>query len=217
MGQVPVKVHGLVKEGDYILPSGDNDGFGIAVSPENLKLDQYQKIVGIAWSASNTIQSNYVKVAVGLNANDVARYSMKFEKKIEEQAREIVELKARFNKMDEVLAKLDAGYKSTLGGNNNQAAGTASVAAADATGTAGPRTVTYFKLTEEQVLEGIVMAEAKLRDAGVDVDKHPFFLKLNSDSEYKKDYISKLLQSFDKEIRANMQINQEKGFAVTVD
>ncbi|MDZ7765197.1 MAG: hypothetical protein U5K00_12340 [Melioribacteraceae bacterium] len=32
MGQVPVKVIGIVKTGDYILPSGLNDGVGIAGS-----------------------------------------------------------------------------------------------------------------------------------------------------------------------------------------
>ena len=53
MGQVPVRVLGAVNLGDYILPSGGNNGLGIAVSPANMKPQDYKKIVGVAWSAAS--------------------------------------------------------------------------------------------------------------------------------------------------------------------
>lgn len=68
MGQVPVKVSGPVTLGDYILASGKNDGIGYAVHPDLVQPNEYNKIVGIAWSASDGhgyIQ--LINVAVGLN------------------------------------------------------------------------------------------------------------------------------------------------------
>ena len=82
MGQIPVKIRGKVLTGDYILPSGLNDGTGIAVSPKYISAEQYSKIVGIAWSASaGTDKISLVNMAIGLNANDVARLAVQQERK----------------------------------------------------------------------------------------------------------------------------------------
>lgn len=73
VGQVPVKVRGVVEVGDYVIPSGRNDGSGIAVKDGDLTADQYSQIVGIAWSSSDPrLSIDYVNVAVGLNSNDVS-------------------------------------------------------------------------------------------------------------------------------------------------
>ena len=86
MGQVPVRVLGKVQKGDYILPSGGNNGFGIAVSPNNMKTEDFKKIVGVAWSESKENQNiNLINVAVGLNTNSLASV-------IERQAKQILQL-----------------------------------------------------------------------------------------------------------------------------
>lgn len=72
MGQVPVKVAGRVKEGDYIIPSGLGDGAGIAVSPELMTAEEYAKAVGRAWDSSESSATKYINTAIGLNAADVA-------------------------------------------------------------------------------------------------------------------------------------------------
>ena len=46
-GQVPVVVDGLVEEGDYLLPSGMNDGKAIAVSSETIDFETYRKAIGV--------------------------------------------------------------------------------------------------------------------------------------------------------------------------
>ena len=69
MGQVPVKVTGPVSLGDYILPSGNNDGVGIAVNPEEMQAGDYARIIGVAWEEAPAAPLNYVKVVVGINAN----------------------------------------------------------------------------------------------------------------------------------------------------
>jgi hypothetical protein len=71
VGQVNVRVAGPVRSGDYILPSGNHDGLGIAVHPEDMDYDDYPKVAGIAWESAADQPVNIVRVGVGLNRNDL--------------------------------------------------------------------------------------------------------------------------------------------------
>lgn len=84
MGQVPVKVAGSVAIGDYIIPSGNHDGIGIAVHPADMKIGDYAKIVGVAWQAAGDNPINYVNVAVGINANDLSKKVDELNGKVEQ-------------------------------------------------------------------------------------------------------------------------------------
>lgn len=72
LGQVPTWVIGPVQAGDYILPSGLNDGFGRAVHPDSMQWSDYGQIVGVAWEEAPGKLFNVVNVAVGLNVDDFA-------------------------------------------------------------------------------------------------------------------------------------------------
>ncbi|MEL7120173.1 MAG: hypothetical protein AAFO07_12050, partial [Bacteroidota bacterium] len=73
MGQIPVKVIGQVNKGDYILPSGNGDGLGIAVNPKKMLPKDYHRIVGIAWDESDgKAPFKMINTAVGINQNDLA-------------------------------------------------------------------------------------------------------------------------------------------------
>ena len=65
LGQVPVDVIGRVNSGDFIIPSGDNDGFGIAVDPVEISAEQIKQIAGVAWSDGANGGFKAVNVAVG--------------------------------------------------------------------------------------------------------------------------------------------------------
>lgn len=84
MGQVPVKVAGSVAIGDYIIPSGNHDGIGIAVHPADMKIGDYAKIVGVAWQAAEEQPINYVNVAVGINSNDLSKKVDELNGKVEQ-------------------------------------------------------------------------------------------------------------------------------------
>lgn len=71
-GQVRVFVVGPVNRGDYILPSGNDDGMAIAVAPDKMKVGDYHRIIGVAWQNAINAPMNMVNVAVGLNTNDLA-------------------------------------------------------------------------------------------------------------------------------------------------
>ena len=72
MGQVPVKVSGSVRPGDYVIPSGLDDGVGVAVPARLMTAEEYAKAVGRSWGESTGERLDLVNMAVGLNQGDVA-------------------------------------------------------------------------------------------------------------------------------------------------
>ena len=66
LGQAPVKVRGKVRTGDYIVPSGLNDGTGLAIAPSQMRLADFGKIVSRAWESSDEEGVKLVKAVVGL-------------------------------------------------------------------------------------------------------------------------------------------------------
>jgi hypothetical protein len=107
MGQIPVKVFGLTTIGDYILPSGLNDGIGKAVSPSDIKPEQYHEIVGVAWSSSIAVDSfSYINMAIGLNNNDLANIATLQEKKI-------TDFEERLNALERLICGKDISKQTT--------------------------------------------------------------------------------------------------------
>jgi hypothetical protein len=66
MGQVAIKVRGPVKAGDLIVPSGENDGVGVAYPPRQMPLDRLDQVVGQAWEGSDEPGVKEVRTLVGL-------------------------------------------------------------------------------------------------------------------------------------------------------
>lgn len=98
LGQVPVKVLGEVNKGDYILPSGNGDGLAIAVTPDGMRVNDYDRIIGVAWSEyhGNELFS-YINTAVGINSNDLTRM--------------VSEMQARLNAMQQALVEVNPNYR----------------------------------------------------------------------------------------------------------
>ncbi len=65
LGQVPLKVRGPVHAGDYIVPSGNNDGTGVAVSESAIIAEQWALIAGQAWESSDQPGVKRVNALVG--------------------------------------------------------------------------------------------------------------------------------------------------------
>lgn len=95
MGQVPVKVAGPVAIGDFIVASGNNDGCGVAIHPREMKTGDFAHVLGVAWEAATDHPINLVKVAVGINTNDLS-----------------AKLDALNNSIDNIMAYLEG--KATL-------------------------------------------------------------------------------------------------------
>lgn len=94
MGQVPVRIIGKANIGDYILPSGNNDGFALAVSPSEMKIGDYKRIIGVAWESAETKPLNIVNVAVGINNQDLSSKMEALQQELERTNQKVAQIMA---------------------------------------------------------------------------------------------------------------------------
>lgn len=94
IGQVPVKVMGVVHTGDYIVAKSSFGGFGIAVAPDQMTTLDFQLAVGRAWETKLTEGPKMVNTVVGLQNGDWSAAIAKLAKKQ--------------NQLDENLTSLEA-------------------------------------------------------------------------------------------------------------
>ena len=102
VGQAPVRVRGTVQTGDFIIPSGLNDGVGVAVSPEKLTPGQAVQVVGRAWEGSSEKAVKKINSAVGLHtaAQPLHALNMKMETEIKQLTRQNRALEARLTALE---------------------------------------------------------------------------------------------------------------------
>jgi hypothetical protein len=123
MGQIPVKVRGAVNNGDFIIPSGLNDGTGLAVAPELMTVEECDKIIGRAWSFSTNESVKLVNVYAGISTNDIGQLfnQMNSKKELLKDKENIVEqnislLKEKLSGLKNIINKMGA---KILKENNN--------------------------------------------------------------------------------------------------
>jgi len=114
MGQLPVVVRGKAKAGDYIVPSGLEDGTAVAVSPEELELKHLGRTLGRAWSDSDNDIYSLVNVAIGLNGNEEKIILEKQHDRIEAHSRQQVALAAENIQLRSELAAMQVEMRNVL-------------------------------------------------------------------------------------------------------
>jgi hypothetical protein len=209
MGQVPVKVFGAVNIGDYIIPSGNNDGIGIAVAPSKISLKDIRNIIGTAWSGSGEkFGLNMINVAVGLNNNDDNRIVEEMDRKLAAQQEDINALRVQISETNNLLAQLVPGFtppSSTFVDNSSslskpslqsQNASQPSVTGNVVTPTA--KDIVYYELTNDDIEKAIEYAKLIMIDRGVDIETHAFWKKYREEPGYKDQLIAKVKSSYDK-------------------
>jgi hypothetical protein len=207
MGQVPVRVIGKVDLGDYILPSGKNNGLGIARKPKDLSPYEYRKVVGVAWSAGDSPAGfNVINVAVGMNHKTTAQV-------IEEQTNHIVILEKEMDKMQEEVKNINNAlitvmptYKEVRGLESNgtlielfkgldfdqpkvvSARKLKSLERQDgiASEQQTPNQMDVQIIPEQEVERGYLEARQKFIDAGGDPETDPFYSRMERDPKYRE-------------------------------
>ncbi len=205
MGQVPVKVFGRVNIGDYILPSGKNDGIGIAVPPNKITISQIKDIVGTAWSV-NLSGFGLVNVAVGLNRNDSSLILDELDKKVNTQAEEISYLKNQIENILVSIVNIENGNVS-----KNQLAGVSSISKSSIdkideetiayVAKAKELAINELEITEQDIEDAMVQAERMLNKIGENDIAKQFFDKIRSDIEYKKTFMSEIYEEAKTELQ----------------
>lgn len=94
MGQVPVRIVGKANIGDYILPSGNNDGFAMAIAPSAMKIGDYKRIVGVAWETAEAKPLNIINVAVGINNQDLSSKMEALQQELERTNQKVAQIMA---------------------------------------------------------------------------------------------------------------------------
>jgi hypothetical protein len=109
IGQVPVKVRGIVQAGDYVIPSGLNDGIGVAIAPEKLRPAQYGQIVGVASESSAEESVKKVVVEVGLHtaAKQLADLHQEKDRQISELTQATRALQARLEALEKAFSRIN--------------------------------------------------------------------------------------------------------------
>lgn len=199
MGQIPVKVRGVVRLGDYIIPSGLNDGTGVAVDPEHIAPEQYAKIVGVAWEESLIDLGHYnvINMAIGLNNNDVAKLAVKQSKKIEE-------LESRYASLEARLEALENGgvYQAEKDEKVEESSETSAEASIR------PELIAEnmpAELSDEIMNQAFEYLRSNFIAQGYVIEKHPGLNKLFNDPVYKNEVIVKA--------KATYQSNYQKSIS----
>ncbi|NOT49651.1 MAG: hypothetical protein HOP10_00065 [Chitinophagaceae bacterium] len=201
LGQVPVKVFGKVNVGDYIIPNGNNNGVGKAVTPTEIKSADIKNILGIAWSGtsqSNTI--SIINVAVGINVNDN-------QKVVDELQSQVSDLKNQIAATNDKLEKFMAELKSP----GSTAPGKTVPLTSVNPIVPDESNIIYYQFTREQAEQSLVMAEKMMRESGVDIEKHPVWIKYKSDPAFKEAIIKKMLAITEQGIEDAKKINTKKS------
>ena len=101
IGQVPVKVIGPAKKGDYIVANPEFSGYGRAIAPKDMKAGDFRYTVGRAWEENEVPGPKMVNILVGIHNGDFAKALQQIEsqqntldsklKTLEERIKEISE------------------------------------------------------------------------------------------------------------------------------
>lgn len=226
MGQVPARIMGPAEPGDYILPSGYHNGFGIARSPDQMKSDDYKKILGVAWEGAKGMKVNVVNVAIGLNTNDMSDLIGKLAEKSDLQQEQIQALQSQIQETNAILAQLLPGFKEAAGVESDLVE-TPVVKAAEwietvrsvpfasyenvshERATAGE--IMYYEATDEELEAGFAMARDIHIKAGVDLSDHPFWQRIENEPGYKEEFKMDVRKQLKEAMHYHKKVNAELG------
>jgi hypothetical protein len=81
MGQIPVKIMGPVVTGDYIVGNGVIKGYGVAIHPENMTVEDFKFAVGRSWASNTDSGPKLVNTVVGVHNGDFIHILKKIQDK----------------------------------------------------------------------------------------------------------------------------------------
>jgi len=82
IGQTTVNVLGEVTTGDYIVAKNDNSGYGIAINPDNMSIENYRFSVGRAWESNPSPQLKKVNTVIGIHNGEFLNLLNEYESRI---------------------------------------------------------------------------------------------------------------------------------------
>lgn len=109
MGQIPVKIMGPVVTGDYIVGNGVIKGYGVAIHPENMTVEDFKFAVGRSWASNTDSGPKLVNTVVGVHNGDFIHILKKMQDKFNQSE---VRLETVEAKIDILTGMLSANNSS---------------------------------------------------------------------------------------------------------
>ncbi len=106
IGQAPVKMRGPVQSGDFVLPSGRNDGTARALAPSELKAEDLPQVLGRAWESSEAEGLHLVNVVIGVDQAAAAAVVID---NLQGEVKRLAHLDQRLAHLETAVADLTAG------------------------------------------------------------------------------------------------------------
>lgn len=97
MGQIPVKVMGAVASGDYIVARNDIPGYGIAIHPKDMKVEDFKLAVGRSWDANEKAGPKMVNTVVGVHNHDFLNIIGNLQQKADKTEERLKAIEAALN------------------------------------------------------------------------------------------------------------------------
>ena len=209
MGQVPVRIKGTVSLGDYILPSGDHNGFGIAVAPEHMLASDFKRVVGVAWSEAKNSGINTINVAVGLNANALSTVVDKQQEIIVKQQAQLQVLQSSLNKTNSALTALVPGFAEKMSEDNSTMSDAIPSVSLPAPAKKEPMTKERATMLYEQYSMNRANAEALLQKTqsfsaskGLDVNTIPIYRSFNENPIIREVIIEEFIKTYNAKVKS---------------
>jgi hypothetical protein len=209
MGQVPVRIKGTVSLGDYILPSGDHNGFGIAVAPEQMLASDFKRVVGVAWSEAKNSGINTINVAVGLNANALSTVVDKQQEIIAKQQAQLQALQSSLNKTNSALASLIPGFAEKMADNQQSMSNVYPSVTIPVPVKKEPMTKERASKLYEQYSINRAKAEALLKQTqshsaakGVDINSIPYYKNYNENPIIREIIIEEFIKTYNYKVKS---------------
>lgn len=106
MGQVPVKVLGPVKTGDYIVADTQIRGYGKAISPRDMTAEDFVLAVGRSWEENLADGPKMINTVVGVHNGDWAQIIQKIERKQKAYEAQFKQVQARVQALSQKADQL---------------------------------------------------------------------------------------------------------------
>jgi hypothetical protein len=97
MGQIPVKVMGAVQSGDYIVAKSEVPGYGIAIHPKDMKVEDFKLAVGRSWDSNLKAGPKMVNTVVGVHNHDFLNIIGGLQKKADQTEERLKAIESMLN------------------------------------------------------------------------------------------------------------------------
>lgn len=105
MGQIPVKVMGIVNAGDYIVGKGIAKGYGVAINPIDMTIDDFKMTVGRAWDSNLNAGPKMVNTVIGIHNGDYINILKRYEARFNESESRLQSVEAKVDVLTDFITK----------------------------------------------------------------------------------------------------------------